>query len=422
MKKIIIPYGNEFKEFNIPTKNYIETITPNRVQSPQNELDIIKSSINNPIGTKKLNELILKGRKVAIIVDDYTRPTPVYKIIPVLLEILYSAGVNAKDITIIFALGTHRRMTVQEIEQKIGKNISKQYKVINKSVYDHPDYSYVGISKLGVNINVLKEVMDSEVRIGIGSIVPHCDVGFSGGGKIIIPGVGSHETVAQNHIKGLLLEGKNYLGEQSTVIREDIEDIVSRIGLDFIINTVTTLDNKIHSVFSGDYILAQREGIEKAKQVYGVLFKEKVDVAICSSYPGDMDFIQLTKTIWSGEKLLKKGGSLILVTPCYEAMGPYEIIATYMKDDQSNLEMLLNANKVESGLMASLAIRIKRFEQRIKIKVVTEGAFLDYAKEMGYETFNKVEDAINLCLEEHGESATISVLTHGGYTLPILSN
>lgn len=424
MPTVHIPCGSKEIGVSIPGANYVEAISPRSVQPPSDEDAAIGMALDHPIGSAHLKELAKPDDRVAIVVDDYTRPTPVSKLLPCVLDRLHGASIQEDQITIVFALGTHRAMTQEEIIAKIGPEPADKYRIVNTSVHEDGDYVYMGVSDLGIPIWILEEVASADVRIGLGSIVPHCDVGYAGGGKILLPGICAAQTVAANHIKGIDFKGRNLLGASTTIIRQDIENAVARIGLHFIANAVTTANGQLYALVCGDYIKAHRAGVPFARDVYGVPTRQRADITICSTYPADVDFIQVCKSIWSGDKMTRPGGDLIVVSPCTEGVGPYSALPCLMAEDRHVLEQRIRSGEIEAdvtGVMAALAVRLNRIGERVRISMVTDGLSPDTASEMGYLHYDSVDAALSNALSRQGPQASVSVMTHGGYTYPIVS-
>ena len=424
MPVLSIPYGRDKITFYVPDANYMDAVSPRMVDPQAEEEAIIKTALDHPIGTAPVEQIINPADKIAIVVDDYTRPTPASRILPPVLERLHAAGVQDVQITIVFALGTHRAMTREEIIAKIGEEPAYRYRVVNTSVHENGKYVYKGVSNLGIPIWILEEVDTADVRIGIGSIVPHCDVGYAGGGKILLPGVCAAETVSANHIKGIDFQGRNLLGASTTLIRDDIEDVVRRIGLQFVINAITTSDGRLYALVCGDYVKAHRAGVHFARDVYGVPTSRRADITICSAYPADVDFIQVCKSVWSGDKMTRPGGDLVIVSPCTEGVGPYRGLPSLMAQDWRSLERRIRNGEIPPdviGVMAALAVRLNRIGERICISMVTEGLSPDMTEEMGYAHYESVEAALSDALSRQGPRASVSVMTHGGYTYPMVT-
>jgi nickel-dependent lactate racemase len=249
-------------------------------------------------------------------------------------------------------------------------------------------------------------------------------VGYAGGGKILLPGVCAAQTVAANHIKGIDFQGRNLLGASTTIIRKDIEDAVRRVGLHFIVNAITTSDGQLYALVCGDYIKAYRAGIPYARDVYGVPTRQRADITISSAYPADVDFIQVSKSVWSGDKMTRPGGDLIIVTPCTEGVGPYTSLPSLMAQDRHDLERRIRSGKIGAdvtGVTAALAVRLNRIGERVRICMVTDGLSPEVAGEMGYRHYDSVEAALSDALSRQGPEATVSAMTHGGYTYPMVS-
>jgi nickel-dependent lactate racemase len=355
-------------------------------------------------------------------VDDGTRSTPAARILPHIFERLRAAGVRKEAVSIIFALGTHRKMTPAEITAKIGPDLAASCTLVNTPVHENPRYVFMGDTSRGVPVWALAPVAEADLRIGVGSIVPHCDVGYSGGAKILLPGVCSAETVARNHIMGLDFEGRNYLGAATTLIRDDIENAVRRIGLDFIANTVMTTAGQIYALVCGDFIQAHRAGVPLAESVYGAPARQRVDITLCSSYPGDADFIQVTKAIWAGDKLTCPGGDLIIVTPCTEGMGPYTQMPALMGEDHRRLAARIRSGEIRAnfeGVTAALAVRVNRLGERVRLHLVSDGISAETAQQMGIPRHPNIEAALEAAFARQGPDAKVAVMTHGCYTYPI---
>jgi nickel-dependent lactate racemase len=180
----------------------------------------------------------------------------------------------------------------------------------------------------------------------------------------------------------------------------------------------------LYALVCGDYIKAFRAGIPYARDVYGVPTRQRADITICSAYPADVDFIQVCKSVWSGDKMTRPGGDLIIVTPCTEGVGPYTNLPSLMAQDRHDLERRIRGGETaanETGVMAALAVRLNRIGERIRITMVTQGLAPETAREMGYPHYDSVEAALSDALSRQGPEATVSVMTHGGYTYPMVS-
>ncbi|MBC7256417.1 MAG: nickel-dependent lactate racemase, partial [Chloroflexi bacterium] len=200
--RIEIPYGDETVAFSIEAQRLLGVFTPHEVPTLAEEaLDAeLQRVLDAPIGAKPLREAAKGARRVVIVADDATRPTPTHRILPLLLDALNAAGVPDEAITVLIALGTHRAMTEDEIARKFGPAVTQRVAVVNHDAFDPSQLMDLGITPHGVAVQVNRRVMEADFVLGVGSIVPHHIPGFSGGAKIIQPGVCGERTTGEVHL------------------------------------------------------------------------------------------------------------------------------------------------------------------------------------------------------------------------------
>ncbi|MBW2304740.1 MAG: nickel-dependent lactate racemase [Deltaproteobacteria bacterium] len=419
MPTVEIPFGGKTVSVEIPEGCLGAVVGPRRVPPAPDPVGEIESALARPIGTPPLEKLLRPGRKAAVIIDDITRKTPTALMLPPVLNLLTSAGIPPADITIVIALGTHRPMTEEEVLYKIGPEVARLYPVVNVPARDEAQMVSIGTSPMGIPVRVNRTVAEADIRIGLGMIVPHQDVGYGGGGKIIFPGVCSAETIEAFHARTAPIT-TNQLGVVESPLRIDLEAFVSEhIPLDFIVNAVLTHGNALYRCVAGDACRAHRAGIKYAMEVYGVPFERKYPVVIASACPYEIDLWQATKALASGAMMTEDKGTLILAAACPEGIGPHPLFAQYMGMGLEELLDALNLGEVESPAAAAEAVAVCRMKERIRVAVVSPGITEREARTMGMEYFASLEMAINIVLERY-EGRKIGVLTHGGTTLPIL--
>lgn len=254
--KLTIGFGYRPQEVEIQDKLVMDILKPNKVELGLTGAEEVKRSLQSPIGTKELSEIVKKGEKIVIITSDITRPLPSYKIIPSILDELYEIGVNKEDITIVFALGSHRPHTKEEMIQLVGERVYNEVSCIDS---DANDCIRMGMTKAGTPVDIFRLVAEADRRICIGNIEFHYFAGYSGGAKAIMPGVSTPSAIQANHSK-MILEDAKAGNLVNNPVRDDLNEAINYCPIDFIVNVV--LDEKkeiIHSV-AGDFIEAHREG------------------------------------------------------------------------------------------------------------------------------------------------------------------
>lgn len=418
--QIHIPYGSTMEAvFNVPDHNYYGMLKPLPVMPAADPVSEIRKAIDNPIGCMPLEKTVKPDDRVNIICDDISRPTPVHLILPVLIKKLEEIGVSSEKIKIIMALGSHRAMTEDEIRQRVGEDIFRKYHVVNSEFRRKEDLVYLGTTPDGVEIHVSKIVMDSDIRIGIGNIVPHPVMGWSGGGKILFPGVTGEKTVSQFHMLGGLAD-ENLYGRDECFIRRSMEGWVETIGLHFIINTVLTSRMEVYKVVAGHYVKAHREGVEYAKIALGCKIEKKVDIIVVSSFPADFDIWQSTKGMSSSEHALKDhSGTIILVSPNYEGIGPHPDFPKYfgMDDSEKILKRIFRGEDHFTGDLLALSVgtSMSKMRKRANLVIVTDGISGEEAAQckISHYPLCRLQNAVDDAMKRY-ENPLVASVSHGG--------
>jgi len=238
----------------------------------------------SPIGTESIEKLARGKRHVVILFDDLTRPTPVYQIMPHVINAIKTAGIADTQIRLVAALGAHGAHTTGDFRKKLGDSILDRFPVYNHNPFS--SCTYLGRTSNGTPVSVNSEVIACDLKIGIGCITPHPFSGFGGGGKIILPGVSHIDTIAHNH--GPLLKAHpGCLGFgrlEGNVVRLDIEEASRMAGLDVKIDALINLRGEITDLFVGDPVLEHHAGVELAKKVYATVPAKDMDIVVVNAY------------------------------------------------------------------------------------------------------------------------------------------
>ena len=296
------------REFWFPRSWNIEVFEPDGVKGIRPLSDgEIRKGVQQAIGTQPLRKLAEDRKDAVIIVDDLSRPTPAFAVMPTILDELRAGGIGPDRTKIIVGVGTHRPITVAEQRRKLGKEIVDRVEVVNHNAFTRRIKTYKrpgGGPDFGIN----RIVADADLKIAVGGIIPHGGAGFGGGGKAILPSVASYASIRFNH-NTYAWEGYGivYPEEiQSACIRKDMEGCARAVGLDFSVSLVFTPFKQVVGVFSGDFVTAHREGCAFARRLYLTdLPAEHLDIVIADSYPMDTDIGQSRRGSWP-EKYSKK--------------------------------------------------------------------------------------------------------------------
>jgi lactate racemase len=395
------------------------------VQPPASDpLKLIERAIDQPVGCPPLASLITPGQRVALVVDDVTRYTPVRLVLPQLLRRLAQAGVAAQDICIVIALGTHRRMTQAELADKLSGEIAASFPIVQSASSDQGEMVYAGDASNGIPAWVQRVVAEAHFRLGVGMITPHMDAGFSGGAKIILPGVCGAQTVNTFHARAVD-DLENPLGDPQAPLRLALEKFVQeRIPLDFIVNLVLTPQKQVFQCVAGDAIAAHRQGVNYARQVNGVTTPRRYPVVVANCAPYQHDLWQSCKGLWCGDLLTADGGTLVWVTQALQGYIGHPLLPGYIGCAPEGLKRGLDAGECEDAMSAATGVMIGRMKQRIHIVLVSDGLTPADAAVMGLDHFSSVESAITQAvnrlppLEQFG---SVAIAPQAGIILPLRS-
>jgi nickel-dependent lactate racemase len=417
---VMLPYGKEVVEVSVPKDNLIGIYSPKDVEAVQDVAGLVSNAVNSPIGSEALRDLVRGKNRVVIVADDNTRLTPTDQIIPVLLNEMNAAGVKDEQITIIIALGTHRFMTEQEILDKFGEEVVKRVAIKNHDFRNPEALVDLGKTPNGTSVLINREAYEADFKLGVGSIVPHHIPGFAGGAKIVQPGISGENTTAETHLLSVKAP-RSYLGVEDNPVRRELNNIARQINLNTIFNTVLNRHGEVVGAFFGDVVEAFNEGVKLSKEVYATEIPEEADIVISGSHPCDIEFWQAHKTLYPSDLAVKAGGTIIIVTPCYEGVAvTHADILDITCNTAECLRKKVEAKEMHDEVAAALAIAWAQVKERENVSLVSQGIKVEDAKKLGFTPFSDVQSALNAALERHGKNARITVLTHAPDMLPVI--
>lgn len=416
-------YGKKIIKFKIPKKNLVFTIAPNYVKGARDEESEIRKALQNPIGCDGLSEIARKkSGKAVIVINDITRLTPSYKLVPPLLDELNKGGIKDNDICIIVATGSHRGNTIKELKQMLSPEVTERVHVINHDYSNQEMLRYIGKTKRGVPIEVNRVFCDADIKILTGTIAPHQSAGFSGGRKSVLPGIAGKEALMIHHSYPLRLKGpamgrirKNYFSEEAI-------EAARIVGVDFILNVVQNSKKEIIKAVVGDLIEAWLEGVKWARKIHEVAVTEirpEVVIASPGGFPRDINLYQTQKAIAPAEIIVKEGGTIIVPSECIKGIGGGKNFYNWLNEANNIKEVIERFKNEGYNESSNKAFLYARVLKKAEIIIVTKNISTKILNKIFLKRADTVEEAVQEVLLKHGKDCKIALIQNAPEIIPI---
>ena len=406
-------FGKEIQKVDIPNDIRVRELTANKdIEFKAIDADVV-NALENPIGSKRLKDIVKPGEKIAIITSDITRPMPTYKVMPALIEELEAGGVKPCDITLVFALGSHRKQTPEEQKRLAGEYAYNKINVVDSDI---DDCVHMGVTSSGTPVDITRVVAEADRKIALGNIEFHYFAGYSGGYKAIMPGVSTPAAIQSNH--KMMIKPESCAGRlEGNPVREDIEEAGALCGVDFILNVVLDEHKNIVKVVCGDPIKAHREGAKFLDKLYTKEIDCGADIVIVSQggAPKDLNLYQTQKALDNSKHAVKDGGIIILIGSCAEGYGEHTF-EDWMLNSESP-DALVNKIRENFVLGGHKAAAIGMVLQRAEIYLVSDMA-PELVKRSFMKPYTSAQQAFDDALAKLGKSADVITMPYGGSVLP----
>ncbi len=416
---ISLPYGKQHISFNVPDENLVGVLWPSAIEACSNPHQEIERALDHPLGTQRIEQIVSAREKVLILVDDYTRATPVPLILPHLLERLRSRQVRDEDITLLVSTGTHRPCSESELREKLGEELYGRYRTEQHDCTDKSNQVFLGLTTRGTPVWVNHLLLENDRIFGIGHIDPSDYAGYAGGWKLIVPGVAALETIDSNHALATL--SFRHYGSVDLPCRQDINEAGGMVRVDQFINVVLCQDGQIGRVFAGAPAEIHSAGVKLAKQVYEVECPGLVDIAVVSAYPYDVDYYQAIRAVEYADVMVRPGGSILVVAPCPDGIGSetfYRLLAAPGQHPDDFLRNIARRNgKVTYNVLGYFLTLIRAEKQ---IYGYMPGISRPELEAIGIHPVTSLQSGVDAILQSHRPKARLAVLPVGSATIPRL--
>lgn len=317
--RVFLPYGKGRLPVDVPDDSVL--ISPRYAAPPVDEAAALRDALRSPIARRPLRDVVSRGARVGISVCDVTRPFPSSRVIPILLDEL--RGLDPR-VTLFVATGSHRRCTPDELAVMFGARVMNECAVVQHDGFDRGSHVEVArLSDTGTPVLIDRGFIDQDVRITAGFIEPHFFAGFSGGPKMVAPGLASIETILDLHSAARIGSPRATWGvTRGNPVHDAVREISEHVRIDFDIEV--TLDNRgrISGIFAGELAAAHDAGCEQVRRTAMVAVDRPFDVVVTSNsgYPLDQNLYQSVKGMSAAAQIVRPGGSIVLAAECSDGV------------------------------------------------------------------------------------------------------
>jgi nickel-dependent lactate racemase len=418
-------------ELEIPDANILAAVYPDEPEPVGDATQAAREALESPVTGPRFSELLAGMHRLAIVIDNQFRPTPQSKLLPAVFDAVEAAGVEA---VVVCANGKVFPMSESDIEQKIGpENLARMERMGIEFFQNEPRnaemYEYVGVSSRGTPVWLHKEVARCDVKLTIGQAQSN-HWGAGGGGKLILPGVVSDETIESNHC-AFVPSPQTHYGAYAGPMRSDIDEVATMCGLDVTMNVILDTRGRVLEAVYGSHPLAHRRAIERFNELYTYERPDgQADIAICGVFaPTDHLFFHTGWGCMSADFVLRDGGTIIYTSPSpgvstaigdFPGLALMDLMKPYMPPTPENYQRVLKDIHAREIQMWAGCIWVPIYEvmTRKHLKLVTLEENLELAADIGMDATTSLDEAFAEAMERHGPDAKVIVLPYARYQLP----
>jgi nickel-dependent lactate racemase len=419
--RINLDYGRTGLDVELPDDRVVGPLAIRPAPPLPDPEAAIADAIAHPIGTSSLADLARGRRDACILVCDITRPVPNRLILPPLLRMLEQQGIPRERIVILVATGLHRPNEGAELKEMVGPEVVARYRIENHHGKVREEHDYLGETQSGVPVWLDRRYVRADLKITTGLIEPHLMAGYSGGRKVICPGIAGLDTVKVWHGPRFLEHPRADCGIlDGNPVHEENTRIALMAGCDFIVNVCLDGQRQVTWVGAGDMIEAWQAGVRFVEGVVKVPVPEPLDVVVtsCAGYPLDTTWYQAVKGLTGALPIVKEGGTIVLAASLSEGLGSPE----FQRLIADNPDLRVFKQRIlgkDYFVMDQWQLEeLAKVVERCRVKVVSHGLPPETLRCCHVEPAPTVEQAVADCLAEYGPAARVAVIPKGPYVLP----
>jgi lactate racemase len=422
--KVTLDYGRTGLPVELPAERVVGPLEIRAVPPLADPEARVAAALRDPIGTPALAELARGKTDACILVCDITRPVPNRTILGPMLRTLAESGIPRARTLILVATGLHRPSTPEEKREMLGEEIVASYPVQDHHGTRLDEHTLVGTTARGIPGWIDSRYVRAGLKIATGLIEPHLMAGYSGGRKLICPGVAALETVKRWHGPELLEHPRADCGIlEGNPVHEQNTQIARMAGCDFIVNVTLDSSRRVTSVVAGDMEQAFQEGVRFMENVCRAPVPRAVEIVVTSSagYPLDTTFYQAVKGLTGCLPIVKQGGTIIMAASLSEGVGSAELQSIFRENASLEVFMERILGRDYFVMDQWQVEELAKVRRKARVKIVTDGLSPDVLSSCFVEPAASVESALAESLAEYGPEAQVALIPKGPYVLPMLT-
>lgn len=419
MTTVQLAYGRNGLSVDLPGN--VDIIEPHFVQGLADEIGSVRAALRQPIASPPLRDLVPHGSRVGISVCDVTRPFPARRVLPVLLDELEPASV-----TLFVATGTHRLCTDGELVEMFGPEVLDRVQIQQHDAFDSARHVDLGsVPGTSVPARVERAFLEQDVRITTGFIEPHFFAGFSGGPKMVAPGLAALETVLELHSAARIGHPCATWGiTEGNPVHDAVRAIAARANVTFNLDVTLNRDHAITNVFAGELFASHAAGCAFAREtaMVGVAAAYDVVVTTNSGYPLDQNLYQSVKGISAAAQIVKPGGTIILASECSDGLPSHGGYQKLLRQADGPDAFLAGLEKAQVAQHDQWQVQVQAIiQRRARVVVKSDSLTRDQLRQAWFEPTDDVTACVQALIEQAGQTARVAVLPQGPQTIPYLA-
>ena len=416
--QVDLAYGRAGLRVTLPDAN-VDVVEPVDLPGVADSAHALRAALRAPLGARPLRELAGVDDTVAVVFCDITRPAPNHLMLPAILAEL--AHVPRENFVLINATGMHRPNTEEELRGMLGDDIVANYRIVNHDSTDRSQLRYLGETSSGGPVWVNTHYLDATVKILTGFIEPHFFAGFSGGAKLILPGIAGADSVMHNHNAAMIGHPNATWGRlEDNPIHCEQREAAALCPPDLSLNVTINKRKEITGVFAGEMLQAHGAGCDFARSSVMRAVPEPYDIVVTtnSGYPLDLNLYQAVKGMSAAYQVVRPGGAIVIAAECSEGIGHghFQELLRERETPAALLELINSPgfsqfDQWEAQILAQILLKA---EVHLYAENLSDTAMLD----AHLTPCRSIEQTIGALRDRFGPDARICVLPMGPLTIP----